>query len=340
MSLSAQSYSLSTLNHRHVISSVSTNSELIDQLQSGKLNADDKHLFTAETQTAGRGQRERSWQSPLGNVYLSLYHPIKLPISGLLSLVIGVELAKMPVIQQLNHHLQAQGLKSIGVKWANDLGFYPPVIPIYPSSRQQQQQQQLEEQTEFQRGNLMSHPTLESIVIPFNKLAGILIEPVWLSGKLAGVVIGVGLNVKATPELTAQTLEGMSYQAISLQDIYDSVQSADNFRQASLQPLPSLTTLYEQVAQALLTAVKGFETLIIEKSTDQTIINKKFMQEFDRRDALAGLKMRITQNQNHDEQVLRGLACGIDTNGCLQLQQDNGNISAIFTGRIDVINEA
>ena len=115
---------LSELNHRHVVSSASTNSELIEQIQNGKLDATAVQLLTAETQSAGRGQHGRSWQSPRGNVYLSLYHPVHMPISGVLSLIIGVELANMPIIQTLNEQLQVQELTPIGVKWANDLGFY------------------------------------------------------------------------------------------------------------------------------------------------------------------------------------------------------------------------
>ncbi|MBP6496906.1 MAG: biotin--[acetyl-CoA-carboxylase] ligase, partial [Psychrobacter sp.] len=73
---------LPKLNHHHLASSGSTNSELIAALQNGRLNAAEMHLLTAETQSAGRGQHGRSWQSPRGNVYLSLYHPVHLPISG------------------------------------------------------------------------------------------------------------------------------------------------------------------------------------------------------------------------------------------------------------------
>ena len=149
---------LPDLNHRHLISSSSTNSELIADVQNGRLNATEMHLLTAETQSAGRGQHGRSWQSPRGNVYLSLYHPVHMPISGLLSLIIGVELAKMPIIQTLNEQLRAQGLTTIGVKWANDLGFYSYQADLEPAK--------LEIQTQ-----------------PFNKLAGIVIEPVLQAGK-------------------------------------------------------------------------------------------------------------------------------------------------------------
>lgn len=317
MPLSSQNNSLSKLNHQHLSSSTSTNSELIEALQAGKLDSNDKQLLTAETQTAGRGQHTRSWQSPPGNVYLSLYHPIDRPISGLLSLIIGSKLAKMPTIQAFNLQLKAQGKTPIGVKWANDLGFYPL------------QMQDLN--SDLNNNNL----------IAFNKLAGILIEPVWLAGKLKGIVIGVGLNVAATPQLTEQTLEGMSYQAISLQDIHKSI--SEDAKDNSLEPLPSLSIIYEQISQALLDAVECFKAISAEKSNSQSSSTQhamaQFNQAFAEQDALKDLRIRVTQNLNNNEHVIEGYACGIDTNGCLQLQQDNGNISALFTGRIDVINE-
>lgn len=301
---------LSELSHRHVVSSPSTNSELIAAVQHGRLPASKKHLLTADTQSAGRGQRGRSWQSPHGNVYLSLYHPVHMPISGLLSLIIGVELAKMPVIHTLNEQLRAQGLTPINVKWANDLGFYEP--------------------------NTQANASIQTApIIQFSKLAGILIEPVTQTGKLVGVVMGVGLNVQATPTLTAQTCEGMSYQAVSLQDIYEKL-SLD--KQATR--LPSLQTLYQQMSEALLAAMSRFEHLHIERPTGHTYYLQNFLQQFNSMDALAGLRLRITQEHHGQPESITGYACGIDTNGCLQLRQDNGNISTLFTGRIDGIHNA
>ncbi|MDA5133885.1 MULTISPECIES: biotin--[acetyl-CoA-carboxylase] ligase [Psychrobacter] len=300
---------LPELTHRHVTSSASTNSELIDAVQDATLDATELHLLTAETQSAGRGQRGRSWQSPRGNVYLSLYHPVHMPISGLLSLIIGVELAKMPIIQRLNEQLRAQSLTPIGVKWANDLGFYqnlPEADKAEPDTQ----------------------------IIQLNKLAGILIEPVWKAGKLVGVVMGVGLNVQATPKLTAQTCEGMSYQAISLQDIYGMLVS-DN-----ANSLPTLQTLYQQISEALLAAMSRFEHFDIERPTGHTYYLDSFLQEFATMDALAGLRLRVSQDHDDNLHVITGDACSIDTNGCLQLREDNGKISALFTGRIDVIREA
>lgn len=309
------------LNHRHVVSSASTNSELIDAIQDGTLDATEMHLLTAETQSAGRGQHGRSWQSPPGNAYLSLYHPVHLPVSGLLSLIIGVELAKMPVIQLLNEQLRAQGLTSIGVKWANDLGFYQ-------SKHQPQGQPTLD--------NTNVHNTvLDNQTLPFNKLAGILIEPVSQAGKLIGVVMGAGLNVQATPKLTAQTAEGMSYQAISLQDIAETLQP-----KIQTDYITDLRALYQQMSQALMSAMTCFECLSIEKSTGHHYYLDRFLKQFDSMDALRELRLRVTQEHNSQTNILTGYACGIDTHGCLQLRQDNGKISALFTGRIDVIQTA
>ncbi len=313
----SQSYVLShlpELNHRHLITSGSTNSELIAAVQDGSLNAREMHLLTADTQSAGRGQHGRSWQSPRGNVYLSLYYPIHMPISGLLSLIIGVELAKMPVIRALNERLGAQGMTPIGVKWANDLGFYSQHSVLDLS----------EKGTNKQGGK----------TLPFQKLAGILIEPVLKSGKLVGVVMGVGLNVQATPKLTAQTAEGMSYQAISLQDIEQLLLPKD-----LASELPSLRELYQQMSKALMAAMTRFEHLGLEKPTGQTYNLDSFLSQFDSMDALAGLRLQVTQEHNGKTDSITGYACGIDTHGCLQLRQDNGNISALFTGRIDVINK-
>lgn len=307
---------LPELNHRHLVNSGSTNSELIADVQNGMLNATEMHLLTAETQSAGRGQHKRSWQSPRGNVYLSLYYPVHMPISGLLSLIIGVELAKMPVIQTLNERLRAQGLTPIGVKWANDLGFY-------------QYQSQLNQTNFFEL-----EAEQEERTFPFHKLAGILIEPVTQSGKLVGVVMGVGLNVRATPKLTAQTAEGMSYQAISLQDIGQMLSP-----KIPASSLPSLRELYQQMSKALMAAMTRFEHLGLEKPTGQTYNLDSFLRQFDSMDALAGLRLRVTQEHNGQSETLTGYACGIDTHGCLQLRQDNGNISALFTGRINVIHQ-
>lgn len=176
--------------HTHFDITDSTNTQLIHAVTNGTYPHTIPHLYTASHQTAGRGQHGRTWVSGADNVFLSLYVPMGQgayelhTLSGLLSLVIGFHLVNMPIIQTINAHRQTNGLPPIGVKWANDMGFYDDKTGI------------------------------------FRKLAGILIEPVFkkLNDKntLVGVVVGVGLNVNNSPMIK----DGL-YQATCLNELSD-----------------------------------------------------------------------------------------------------------------------
>lgn len=77
---------------------------------------DQPFVVMAERQSAGRGRRGRTWQSPLGsNLYLSLGMPFPFGGSGLegLSLVVGLAVASA---------LDRLALpERVGLKWPNDL---------------------------------------------------------------------------------------------------------------------------------------------------------------------------------------------------------------------------
>lgn len=175
--------------HTHFDSTDSTNTQLIHAITDGAHSHITPHLYTASHQTAGRGQHGRTWVSGADNVFLSLYIPIGNgayelnTLSGLLSLAVGYELANLPIIQNINTHRQTASLPPIGVKWANDVGFY-------------------DDKAGF-----------------FKKLSGILIEPVFKKldkNTLVGVVIGVGLNVNNSPVIK----DGL-YQATCLKELSD-----------------------------------------------------------------------------------------------------------------------
>lgn len=68
-------------------------------------------LVSSQIQTAGRGQHERQWQSPLGNIYLSTLLNTDIAIDGRLALEVALNILQIPCLQHLN----------LQVKWPNDL---------------------------------------------------------------------------------------------------------------------------------------------------------------------------------------------------------------------------
>lgn len=68
-------------------------------------------LVSSRVQTQGRGQRQRQWISPEGNIYLSTLLSTDIAIDGRLALEIALNILQIPSLQSLN----------IQVKWPNDL---------------------------------------------------------------------------------------------------------------------------------------------------------------------------------------------------------------------------
>lgn len=182
------------------------------------------YRLTADHQRAGRGQHGRVWQSPLGNLYYSLYIPsekyaddavrktgwtLARPLDGRLSLCVGYQLAQLLAgkgIDTTRHHPAAS---SLGVKWVNDIGWY--------------------------------------IGADFCKLAGILLEPVTAHGNMLGVVMGVGINVAHAPDLPPQA--AVDYRAVALADVFAAAQ------------LPPLVDLAQTIDGMLMQAVAQFNGL-------------------------------------------------------------------------------
>ena len=69
-------------------------------------------LVIADQQHQGKGQAGRVWQSPQGNLYLSVCLPIKTPLQGRLALEVALAILQIPLLYSL---------MGIGVKWPNDL---------------------------------------------------------------------------------------------------------------------------------------------------------------------------------------------------------------------------
>lgn len=334
------SYSNFTINqpiaHHHLAVCSSTNSELMQSVNTAKIDPSQPYMLTAGMQTAGRGQRARTWQSPIGNIYLSLYHPLQVPLSGLLSLVVGFHLTRLPIIQQINRQRRAVGLPTVGVKWANDIGYYD----VRPSS-----------QPPTQPSDQVSPQSSRTDRSSFNKLAGILIEPVLTDNQITGVIVGVGINIEAAPLLSKTTKEGMDYQAISLTQIIKETQLAHNRQDNknhintglnnTVVAFPRADDLYRPVSATILRAINQF---MIFKQDPYSLT--EFIKDYSAVNVLAGHQVQVTQQpltptkqaEAGEPQILEGKVTGINADGSLQLQSNNevGMIN-VYTGTIRVI---
>lgn len=104
----------------------STNDDVREIAQKGVQSV----LVCSTRQTHGRGQRQRQWVSPEGNIYLSTLLNLRTPVNGCLALEVALNILQMPSLQALD----------LQVKWPNDL--YSPQgkwggILIEPISAQQ-----------------------------------------------------------------------------------------------------------------------------------------------------------------------------------------------------------
>ena len=72
-------------------------------------------LVASRQQTQGRGQHQRIWLSPMGNVYLSVLLPCNTALDGRLALEVGLNMINLPSLQDL----------PLQLKWPNDV--YSPL---------------------------------------------------------------------------------------------------------------------------------------------------------------------------------------------------------------------
>lgn len=85
----------------------STNDDMREIAQKGISTG----LVCSAQQTQGRGQHQRQWVSPEGNIYLSTLIQSKTALDGRLALEVALNILQMPSLQSL----------SLQIKWPNDL---------------------------------------------------------------------------------------------------------------------------------------------------------------------------------------------------------------------------
>lgn len=89
-------------------STTSTNDDVREIAQNGVKTV----LVCSEMQTQGRGQHQRAWISPVGNIYLSTLLETRTALDGRLALEIALNVLQISSLKSL---------KNLQIKWPNDL---------------------------------------------------------------------------------------------------------------------------------------------------------------------------------------------------------------------------
>lgn len=145
-------------------------------------------LCVSDTQTCGQGQHGRSWHSPQGHLYLSLYLPISqtMQIQGRLSLEVALAILNSPSFTRIANQLEQNNLADtaifLGVKWPNDL--------------------------------VACRRTHERTT--WEKFGGILVTPIKAHDGQRGVIFGIGINCAP---LTAEHKKNIGQAAIGLSEL-------------------------------------------------------------------------------------------------------------------------
>jgi BirA family biotin operon repressor/biotin-[acetyl-CoA-carboxylase] ligase len=138
----------------------STNSEALDRARGGERGP--QWVVTSE-QTAGRGRRQRTWSSPVGNLAASILEVVDVgpAVAATLGFAAGLALEDALGKMSVEASMRASGMGGVSfrLKWPND------------------------------------------VLAADRKLSGILLEAEAVNGGLA-VVVGMGTNVVAAPEGT------------------------------------------------------------------------------------------------------------------------------------------
>jgi len=102
----------SALSELTVLGEVDSTNAVLARLPAARRH---RHAVLAESQTRGRGRRQRTWHSPAGgNIYLSLGWRFTAPVPRLSCLPLAVAVC-------LAAALERAGLRGHGIKWPNDI---------------------------------------------------------------------------------------------------------------------------------------------------------------------------------------------------------------------------
>ncbi|KQX97320.1 biotin--acetyl-CoA-carboxylase ligase [Rhodanobacter sp. Root480] len=231
----------------------STSSELQRHIAA----AADLSMVFAETQSAGRGRRGRTWLSPPGlNIHLSCLKRFDAGFAALSGLSLAIGVMVLRALEQL-------GIAGAGLKWPND------------------------------------------VLATKGKLAGVLVE---LSGEYQGpcaAVIGVGLNVRLTPQLREQ----------AGQPVCDLAALADGTP-------PDRNRVAAALVGALIDGLQAFERDGFDA----------FAADYARYDLLRGQPLTVSGGQGEFE----GTGDGVDSRGALLVRLPDGERRKVDSADVSV----
>jgi BirA family biotin operon repressor/biotin-[acetyl-CoA-carboxylase] ligase len=268
--------------------------------------------FLADAQTAGRGRGGHTWHSPPGeNLYLSIVLRPELPASEIAPITLVIGLAVARTLEHLlesplpeSHRLES---KRIASQTAGETGCPPPAArcasapPKSPAPPAQGGDRSSVDggapRISFATRVALKWPN--DVFVDGRKIAGVLVEGQLRGERVASLVAGIGLNVRARafpPDLAARATSLALAGAVDL----------DRSRIAA--------SLLAEVGRA----VSGYERSRLAP----------FLPEIRALDFLRGRAIEIGG--------LRGTGAGIDASGRLLVRDASGAVHGVASGEVTI----
>lgn len=233
-------------------------------------------VITAEAQTAGKGRRGRTWDSPAGeNLYFSLllkpdFEPDK---ASMLTLIMAVAVAEGIADVYESGMPDEINPSAVEIKWPND------------------------------------------IVVHGKKVCGILTEMQVEAGRIKHVIVGVGINVHR------QKFDADGLQHASSLD--REFAQRGFCKETKIDNRPVREVLLERI-------LSGFEAAyeMFCKTGDLSFLQERYC------DRLVNLHKEVQVLDAHG--AFTGIALGIDDEGQLLIQKEDGSLVSVYAGEVSV----
>ena len=150
------------------------------------------------------------------------------------------------------------------------------------------------------------------VVVGDRKLGGVLVQAPVISGRLAYVILGIGVNLNVPPAELATGLGAAAEGAVALQDLVGQTVDRNAF------------------AASLLNRLEKWHQTFLSRGPEAV------HAAWQARDVLRGHRLEARTAG----EVCEGWARGIDTDGSLIIEADDGQARHILTGAVRVLDRA